>query len=46
MFLNVQMYFIILETDDEQFTLSMKKKSLHVTINWCWTLEGVGLYGQ
>jgi len=25
MFLNVQMYFIILETDDEQFTLSMKK---------------------
>jgi len=33
MFLNIQIYSIILNTDDEQFTLTTKKKSLQITFN-------------
>jgi len=33
MFLNIQMYFIILKTYDQHFTLTTKK-SLHIIFNW------------
>jgi len=32
MFLNIQIDFIILKTDDEQFILTTRKKSLHITL--------------
>jgi len=36
MFLNIQIYFIILKTYDQQFTLTTKK-SLHIIFKADWT---------